>query len=217
MGHGINVGELAWPHLELGRTTPISTFDHVTRGTCRECIGAGSNAGIYGGNCRYLLDSAVGLIILSALQVSVDEIIHRMQLLVEFLAVFSGLGRCRVGFDRLLPVTDACEDVRWHVQCMRSIRRNLGIAARRVDASLRNRRIIVKVDQVVNHAGMLRLAKIDLLENACALELICIGLVGQRRADIERKRVVDLRLVIVGVSQRESLHGLQVILRTCGN
>jgi hypothetical protein len=66
------------------------------------------------------------------------------------------------------------------------------------------------MDQIVRHAGMLRLALGDHFQDRCTLELAGIGLVGRRGRRIERERVVDLRFVIIGITLRQRFHGLDV-------
>ena len=78
-----------------------------------------------------------------------------------------------------------------------AVGRDLGVAPRRIEAFLGDRRIVVEVDQIVRDAGMLRLAFADRLQDRRALELVGIGLVGRRSRGVERERVVDLRLVVV--------------------
>src|SRR5205823_3092216 len=82
----------------------------------------------------------------------------------------------------------------------------------RVEALLRDRRIIVEMDQIVRDPGMIWLAQEDRLEDCRALELIGVGLVPRRSPDVERDRVSDLRLVVVGVAGRDRLLGLEVSL-----
>ena len=54
------------------------------------------------------------------------------------------------------------------------------------------------MDQIVDDAGMLRLPLRDRLQDRGALELLRVGLVAERRRDIEQDGVCDLRLVIHG-------------------
>ena len=75
--------------------------------------------------------------------------------------------------------------------------RHLGVASRRREPLLGERRRIVEVDQIMRDPRMLRLARPNLFQDCRALELIGIGLVGGRSPDVERERVIDLRFVIV--------------------
>ena len=82
-----------------------------------------------------------------------------MQLIVEVLGLLRDTLRdFDVGGDRLLPIADAREDVRRHVLGMGRRGRDLGIAPGGIEAFLGDRRIVVEMDQVMRHAGMLRLA-----------------------------------------------------------
>ena len=100
--------------------------------------------------------------------------------------------------------------MRRHVLRMRRVGRDLGIAPCRIEALLGDRRIVVEMDQIVRHAGMLRLALEDRLQDRRAFELVGIGLVGRRSRGVERQRVVDLRLVVVRIALRQLLHGLGI-------
>jgi len=60
---------------------------------------------------------------------------------------------------------------------MRRRRRDLGVTHRGVEALLGDRRIVVKVDQIVGDARMLGLALEDRLQDGRAFELIGISLV----------------------------------------
>ena len=66
------------------------------------------------------------------------------------------------------------------------------------------------MDQVMRDAGMLRLALRDRLEDRRALDLVGVGLVGGRGRGIERKRVMNLRFVVVRIALRQLLHGLRI-------
>ena len=59
-------------------------------------------------------------------------------------------------------------------------------------------------------AGMLRLALEDRLEDRRAFELVGVGLVGRRGGGVEGERVVDLRLVVVGIALCQCFHRLGV-------
>ena len=97
---------------------------------------------------------------------------------------------------------------------MRRGGRDLGVAPRGLEAFLGERRIVVEVDQVMRHAGMLRLAFRDRLQDGRAFELVGVGLIGRRRRGVERERVVNLRFVVVRIALRKLLHGLGVGLGT---
>ena len=133
-----------------------------------------------------------------------------MQLVVEILGFLRDTRRFGVRGDGFAPIADAREDVRRHVLGMGRRRRDLGVASRSLEALLGDRRIVVEVDQVVRHAGMLRLTLGDRLEDRRALELAGVGLVGRRSRGVERERVVNLRLVIVRIALRQLLHGLRI-------
>ena len=86
--------------------------------------------------------------------------------------------RFGVGSNRLLPVTEPGENVRRHVLRVCRGRRHLGVAARRREPLLGERRRIVEVYQIMSYARMLRLTRPDFFQDCGPLELIGISLVG---------------------------------------
>src|SRR5712664_5029018 len=89
---------------------------------------------------------------------------------------------------------------------------NLGIASGGIEAFLGDRRIVVEVDQVMRHAGMLWLTYGDRLQDGRALELVGVGLVGWRSRGVQGERIIDLGLVVVGIALCQLFHGLGVSL-----
>ena len=170
-------GKLGRPDLELGGAPPIPTLDHVTRRTCRKRKGAAAFLGTEVGRFRHIVDDGAGIIVLGELQVGVDHIVLPVQLIGGCLVGFGRTHRGLIGGDRFLPVADAGEDVGRHVLRMRRRGRDLGVTHGRVEAFLGDRRIVVKVDQIVGDAGMLGLALEDRLQDGRAFELIGISLV----------------------------------------
>ena len=132
----------------------------------------------------------------------------RVQRLVGVVALLRGVGRAAVGRRRIGPGADAGEDVRGHVQRVRRVGRDLGVAARRGHALLRDRRRVVAVDQVMRDAGVIGMLGELLLEDPGRLELRGVRLVGRELRPGEVQRVEDLRLVVVRVFRRERLVGL---------
>ena len=96
---------------------------------------------------------------------------------------------------------------------MRRTGRDLGVKPRSLQPFLGDRRVVIEVDQVVGDAGMLRLPLEDRLEDGRPLELVGVALVGRRGRRVQRERVMDLRLVVVGIALRNLLHRLRVGLR----
>src|SRR6266436_5579513 len=90
--------------------------------------------------------------------------------------------------------------------------RDLGIASGGIEAFLGDRRIVVKVNQVMRHAGMLRLAYRDRLQDDRALELAGVGFVDRRSRRVQGEGIIDLRFVIVGIALCQLFHGLGVSL-----
>ncbi len=101
-----------------------------------------------------------------------------MQLVVKIRGFLRDTSRFDVGINRLLPVADAGENVRRHVLRVRRTGGHLGVASRRREPLLGERRRIVKVYQIMRDSRMLRLTRPDFFQDGRPLELIGIGLVG---------------------------------------
>ena len=70
-----------------------------------------------------------------------------------------------VGVDVVLPQPDAGEDVRRHVQGVRSRGRDLRVAAGSRQAQLGQLRLVVGMNQIVGHTGMVGLSGEEFLQN----------------------------------------------------
>ncbi len=123
-----------------------------------------------------------------------------------------GLGRGQVRIDRLLPHAEAGEDVRRHVQRVRRGRRDLGVAARRRQRQIRQRRVVEGVDHVVRDPRVLGLERKQAIQDLRRPLLPRVGLVGRRvvgHAE-DRQGVEDRRLMVVGDALRHAGHRLLV-------
>ena len=100
----------------------------------------------------------LGLGVLPQLQIGIDLVVHGVQLVVVVLGRFRGARRRDVRRDRFIPIADAREDVRRHVLGMGGRGRDLGVTPGRIEALLRDRGVIIQMDQIMRDAGMLRLA-----------------------------------------------------------
>src|SRR5271157_2256450 len=95
------------------------------------------------------------LAILASLEIGIDQVILRVEL-VAGRVVFPGRGyRDEVGINGFLPQAEPGEDVRGHVKSVWRVRRDRGITSRRVQGPRRQRWIVVGVDDVVGYAGVL--------------------------------------------------------------
>ena len=144
---------------------PIAAFEGKAHWDCRNRIGHRKVRVVAFVEAHQFADDLFGLMILGCLQIGVFHVIHR----VDGFAVIStrpealadigkrrGIGRA-VRIDRFLPHTETGEDVRGHVQGMRHVGRNLGVADRRVETGLSQLGRIVAMDQVMHNAGVVRL------------------------------------------------------------
>src|ERR1051325_8163519 len=100
----------------------------------------------------------------------VDQVVHRVQLVLPFLACLRGARRGRVRGDRFLPMADSREDMRRHMEGMRRSRGDFGVALGGIESLLGDGRVVVEMDQVMSDAGMPRLPLEDRLEERRALE-----------------------------------------------
>ena len=131
-----------------------------------------------------------------------------MQGVVALLALQRDLGRPAIGGNGILPGADPREDVRRHMQRMRRIRRDAGVALRAWQAFLRDRWRVVGVDQVMRDARMVRVFSELLLEDRRRLERVAIGLVGALLDGDQVERIENLRFVILRILGGERLVGL---------
>jgi len=93
---------------------------------------------------------------------------------------------------------------------VRDGRRDLGVAARRDERAIRERRIVVAVDQIMGDARMVGLFAIDFFEDGRRLQLVGVRLVGRIGGGVQRERVEYRRLVVPRIARVDALHGLFV-------
>src|SRR5437899_469529 len=199
MRHGLYMGKRAWPDDKLRGRIPIAAFDRIARRTDRQRVRPGDKGFREAANSAHLLDNSLRLGILSGLQIGVHQIIHGVQLVMRFIAGLGSARRYGVGVDRLFPISDARENMRWHVLRMWRCRGNLRIPFSGIEALFGQGRRVVKMDEVMSDTRMMRLALENRLENAGALELHCIGLVARRSRNVERDRIKDLRFIVTWI------------------
>ncbi len=166
---------------------------------------------VHFGHLVHFVHERAGVGFATALHVGVEKKIHGMEL-VAFAAHAHGRhfarrgNRGEVGIDVVLPQADAGEDVRWHMQRVRSGGRDLRITARGGNAELRQLRLVVAVDQVMRDSGMIGLGGEKFFENGGRLLAI-----GERRVMVrlrgkQRERVEDSGFVIVWEGLVDLLH-----------
>src|SRR5260370_33765675 len=93
-------------------------------------------------------------------------------------------GRSLIRSDGFVPHAQTREDVGWHVQAMRHPRRNRIISSGRGQSTLGEMGIIVAMDQVMNHAGMVWVLFPQLFQNGGCLQLL-------RQTGVTRRGVTD--------------------------
>ena len=97
-----------------------------------------------------------------------------------------------------------------HVKRVRHRGRDFGVAAGRRQPDFGERRVIVRVNDVVDDPRVLRQLLRQWVEDRGGLVLLCEGLVGGRRCRVERQRIEDRRLGIVRVTYVDLLHGFLI-------
>ncbi len=96
--------------------------------------------------------------------------------------------------------------MRRHVPRVRHGRRNAGIAPRRGNSLFGKRCKVVGVNEVVRHTRMLRVLLEEFFQKCCGFDLVGVGEVAFRRRGLQRQRMIDLHLVVVGIVLRHPLH-----------
>src|SRR5437762_12025859 len=94
---------------------------------------------------------------------------------------------------------------------MRRTGGDLGISTRGGQSLFRQHRIVIAMNQVVRHSGMMRLLLKNWLQNFTTLTLIGKRLVSFRSADVQGQSVKDRGLAVGGVLGVESR---QLLLRS---
>ena len=210
-------GKIGRGELELRRLLPVAAFQRETRGNRGERVGGDEVLHVHLADGRRFIQQRLGGLVLRLLELAEHHVVHRVQGVVgadaERRLLEFGLGRQvrgAVAFDHLRPQAETREDVRRHVQRMRHRGGNGGVGARIGQAFLGQFGIVVGVDQVVRHAGVVGIFLEQRLENGGRLELVGEGLVGGRGRDVEREGVEDPRFVILRILAGYALHRLFV-------
>ncbi len=137
----------------------------------------------------------------------VEALRARVALLHQLPSRLRGLD---VGGDRLLPEAEPREDVRRHVEGVRRIRRDFRVGARCREGLGRELGIVEGVDHVVGHAGVVGLGDQQAVQDRRRLLVVGMGRVVRRLGALDRDRVEDRGLVVVGEALRQSLHRVAI-------
>ena len=124
--------------------------------------------------------------------------------------VLRGIDGRPVRLDRVLPVAKSREDVRGHVKGVGRVGRDARVSAGRAETLRGDRREVVAVDQVVRHAGVIRLLGEDRLQNGSGLQLVPVRLVVRVQRGVERERIEDRRLGVLRILPGDGFHHLFV-------
>ena len=148
--------------------------------------------------------------VLRRLEIRVHLVIGRVQLFARRMVAPRRDCRRDVRVDRFLPVADARESVRWHVQGVRRGRRDFRVSPRGVERFGRQGRHVVAVNDVVREARMLRLGREELLEDCARLQAARVGFVGWLLGRAQRQGVEDRRFGILGESVGDAGHRIAI-------
>ena len=159
----------------------------------------------------HLREQAPRLLESTLLRVAVNQPQHGVKaahLDVELLlgpARVGGFHRAFVNRRGLIPHAQRHIDVRGHVQRVRRGRRNLRIRIGVAQAERGVHWIVVRVDQVVRRAGMLRVLRVDLFHQRGGLhvdgEVPAVVAGAEQRQCIERRDLIVLRKLLVHAAQ----------------
>ena len=216
---GIFGGARNWHRRKRRGCGPVSHFEWIQRGKMRlrGQVRIKSNAVhvIHLGHLIDFVHQGAGIGFASTLKVGIKKKIHGVKLVaftshVHGRRLASGGDGREVGIDVVRPQADSGKDVRRHVQRMRCGRRDLRVAACGGDAQLRQLRLIVTVDQIVRHAGMIRLDGEESFENRGGLLAVCERCIFVRLGSEQRERIERGRFVIVRIGLVHLLHRLGV-------
>ncbi len=199
---GIRHRILGCVHRQRGRAGPVRPFQDIARrhsGLCGKIAEANRTVAAVGGGQRFA-DHRIGFGVLRELQMRIDGKIRRV------IVVGLDLKRRCVRGDGFFPKSDHGVDMRRHVPRVRYGRRNARIAPRRGNSFFGKRRKVVGMNEVVRHARMLRVLVEELLQKRRGFDLVGIGQVAFLRRGLQRQRIIDLHLVIVGIALRHALH-----------
>src|SRR6266496_1794838 len=105
-----------------------------------------------------------------------------------------------------IPGSNAGEKMRRHVVGMSGGGSDGRVLARRDQPLLGQNRVIVAMDDVMRHAGMVGLFGEDRLENLAALALVGQGLVRLGSCDVEAQRMENRRFRVLGISSLQCAH-----------
>ena len=196
---GDRVRECEWrlAALETGRFRPVAAFERLARGNRRQGEEARGRrragrrrAGIESGrDAANGIQHALRRRVLSALEVGVHQVVARVQFLGRrALTLRRGDGQ-QIRLDRRLPVAEARECVRRHVERVRLFGRDGRVSPGRVDRARRERRHVVAVDDVVREPRMVGMVRPEALEHRPGFQLIRVGLVGWVRREGQRQGI----------------------------
>ncbi len=210
---------------ERGGGLPIVTLQGIAGGRGGEGVGCGELIFVEHGEGVHFSEHFLRTGVVRLLEVGVDEVVRGVELIEGASAAVEpqGLGDAgfrgdRVGGDGIVPQAEAGEDVRGHVEGVRRIGRDDGVGTGGFQAEFGEGRIIDAVNDVVGDAGVVLVARQELIEDVAAALLPGVGLVsGVEIADgYQLEGVEDGGFVIVRIAGADTGEGDFVVLRAGG-
>ena len=107
----LHVSQRTGTDLKRRRSLPVAPFHRVACRRSGHCIWPCDESLGESGDRGHLVDNGPGFLVLSELQIGINEVVHRMQLVVEVLGLLCDPSRFHVRRDRFFPITDARENV----------------------------------------------------------------------------------------------------------
>ena len=207
--------EIRRRQLERRRLLPVVVLQRDARRDRGQRVSRGEVLDVHLDDRRGFVRHFPRRLVLPHLQLAEHHVVHRVQRVVgpDAQRLLLQLAHRRavggaIAFHQLLPESDPREDVRGHVQRVRHRGRDAGVHPRRRQTLLRQLGVIVGVDQVVRHAGVLRVLAEQRFENSRRLELVGKGLVGGQRGGVEQQGVEHLGFHVLRVALGDALHRL---------
>ena len=111
MGDRLHLSQRTGTDLKLCRSLPVAAFHRVARGRNSQRVRPGQVCLCEAGDHHHLVDDGLRFHVLSELQIGINEVVHRMQLVVKILGLLCDTRRFDIRRDRFSPIADARKNV----------------------------------------------------------------------------------------------------------
>ena len=160
---------------ELRGFGPATTLEREPCLECREPVYASRIRIVQRAEGMRFGGYLLGVGVIGQLQVGIDHVIPGVGYIT--MVALGYLDALLVRGDRLTPVTHTRKDMRRHVLCMPGVGSSLRVAFRGFEPLMRDRRIVIAVDQVVRHPWVMGMGGEERLEQTRRPERSSVGLV----------------------------------------